>query len=57
MKGSFNLLVRKPRGKILGDECKNLYDNGKNLSERICNRYSKKSNHFQFKFFKFFLNL
>ena len=31
MKGLFYVRVRKPRGKILGDECSNLYGYTKNV--------------------------
>ena len=39
MKGLFYVLVRKPGGKILGDECRNLYGYIKNVLERIYNGY------------------
>lgn len=42
MKGSFYVLVRKPHRKIIGDECKNLYEDIKILLEGIYDRYSKK---------------
>ena len=35
VKGSFYVLVKKPRGKILGDNLRNLFDDVKCTSEKI----------------------
>ena len=54
VKESFYILVKKPRGKILGDNLKNLFDKIKYISERICNKFAEDCNEFCYNFFPYF---
>ena len=54
VKGSFYVLIRKPRGKILGDDYRFMIDNVKYLSEKIYRGFAKKSKDFRYKFFPYF---
>ena len=50
-KGSFYVLIRKPRGKIVGDDYKYMTDNLKHLSEKIYRSFGRESKSFRNKFF------
>ena len=41
VKGSFYVLIRKPRGKILGDDYRFMTENLKYLSEKIYGSFAK----------------
>ena len=40
MEGSFHVLIRKPRGKILNEDLVGMLNSVKNLSEKIYSEYS-----------------
>ena len=44
VKGSFYVLIKKPRGKILGKRKKNMIDDVKYISEKVYKKYSDQSN-------------
>ena len=50
VKGSFYALVKKPRGKILGENSKKLFDEVKYISERIYNKFAEKSDSFHYNY-------
>ena len=41
---SFYILIRKKRGKILGDSRKELFENVKNITENVYNNYARNCN-------------
>ena len=49
-KGSFYVLIRKPRRKILNDDFKNV----KSISTRIYNKFADESSMFRYIFFPYF---
>ena len=51
VKGSFYVLIKKPRGKILGDNLKILFGEVKFISERIYKTLAEDSNGFLFELF------
>ena len=51
VKGSFYVLIRKPRGKILNDDLNNLFKDVKSISTRIYNKFSGDSSMFRYNFF------
>ena len=51
MKGSFYALIRKPRGKILGDDLKFMLENVKYISEKIYRSFARKSSDLDINFF------
>ena len=53
-KGSFYVLAKKPRGKILGENLKKLLDKVKHISERIHNKFAEDSNSFGYNYFPYF---
>ena len=54
VKGSFYVLIRKPRGKILNQNLKNVIDTVTNISDKFFNKYAEKWNDFKYKFFAYF---
>ena len=54
VKGSFYVLVKKPRGKILGDNLKNLFDEIKYISERIYHKFADDCKEFCYNYFSYF---
>ena len=54
VRGSFYVLIKKPKGKILGDSLKNLFEDVKYISERVYKKFSNQSNRFKYKFFPYF---
>ena len=54
VKGSFYVLIMKPRGKIFGDDYKFMIKNIKHISEKICRSFPRKSSDFRYKFFPYF---
>lgn len=42
VKGSFYVLIRKPRGKILNQNLKNVIDTVTNISDKFFNKYAEK---------------
>lgn len=54
VRGSFYLLIKKPRGKTLGDDMKRLCEDGKYLSEKVYMQFSNLSKSFQYRFFTYF---
>lgn len=44
VKGSFYVLIKKPRGKILGKSLRNMIDDVKYISEKVYKKYSDQSN-------------
>ena len=44
VKGSFYVLIKKPREKILGKNLKNMIDDVKCISEKVYKKYSDQSN-------------
>ena len=53
MKGSFYVLIRKPRGKILNEDLVDMFDSVKNLSKKICSEYSCISTAFRYRYFPY----
>ena len=54
VKGSFYVLIRKPRRKILSETFKNMADDVKYISEKVCRKFSKQSSRFRYKYFPYF---
>lgn len=54
VKGSFYVLIKKPRRKILGDNLKNLLDKVKQISEKERNKFAEDYNTFQYNYFRHF---
>ena len=54
VKGSFYVLVKKPRRKILGDNLKNLFDEVKYISERIYHKFADDCKEFRYNYFPYF---
>ena len=54
VKGSFYVLIRKPRRNILGEIFKNMADDVKYISEKVCRKFSKQSSRFRYKYFPYF---
>ena len=54
VKGSFNVLINKPRGKILGDNLKQLFDDIKYISKKVYRQFSDQCNSFRHQFFLYF---
>ena len=53
VRGSFDVLIKKPRRKIIGDDMKRLFEDVKNLSEQIYMQFGDLSNSFPyFPYFK-----
>ena len=52
--GSFYVLIRKPRGNVLGDDYKYMSENVKKLSEKIYRSFAEISRGFRYKFFPYF---
>ena len=53
-KESFYVLIRKPRGKILGDDLSFTIENVKYISEKIYRSFARHSSDFRYKFFPYF---
>ena len=53
MKGSFYVLIRKRRGKILNEDLVDMFDSVKNLSEKIYGEYSCISTTFRYRYFPY----
>ena len=51
---SFHVLIRKPRGTILGETFKNMADDVKYISEKVYRKFSEQSNRFRYKYFLYF---
>ena len=54
VKGSFYVLITKPRGKILGDDYRFTIENMKYISEKIYRSFARKTSDFRYKFFPYF---
>ena len=54
VKGSFYVLIRKPRGKILGETFKNMADDVKYISEKAYRKFSEQSSRFRHKYVPYF---
>lgn len=54
VKGSFYVLIKKPRGKILGENLKHLFDDVKYISENKYRKFSNQSNRLRYNFFPYF---
>ena len=54
VRGSFYVLVKKPRGKILGDNLKHLFDEVKYISERIYHKFADDCKEFLYNYFQYF---
>ena len=54
VKGSFYVLIRKPRWKILDESLKNMIDDVKYISEKVYKKFSDQSNRFRYKFSPYF---
>ena len=52
--GSFYVLIRKPSGKILGDDYRFMIENVKYLLEKIYRSFARKSMDFRYKCFPYF---
>ena len=52
--GSYYVLIKKPRGKTIGESLKNLFENVKYISERLYKKFSDQSDRFRYKFFLYF---
>lgn len=50
VKGLFYVLIRKPRGTILGESLKNMTDDVKYISEKVYKDFSNQSNRFRYRF-------
>ena len=51
VRGSFYVLIKKPRGKILGESLKNLFDDVKYLSDKVYRKFSVQFSRFRHKLF------
>ena len=54
VKGLFYVLIRKPRGTILGESLKNMTDDVKYISEKVYKDFSNQSNRFRYRFVPYF---
>ena len=54
IKGSFYVLIRKLRGKILNNDLKFLFENLKHISVTIYNRLAEDSSFLRYNFFPYF---
>ena len=54
VRSSFYVLIRKPRGKILGETFKNMANDVKYISEKVYRKFSEQSNRFRSKDFPYF---
>ena len=54
VKGSFYVLVKKLRGKILGDNLRNLFNDVKYISEKIYNKFPDDYKSFRYNYFPYF---
>ena len=54
VRGSFYVLIKKPRGKILRDDLKRLFDDVKQVSEKVYVQFSDLSNSFRYHIFPYF---
>ena len=54
VKGSFYVLIRKPRGKVLGETFKNMADDVKYISGKVYKKVSEQSSRFRYKYFPYF---
>ena len=54
VKGSFYVLIRNPRGKILNDDFNNLFKDVKSISTRIYNKFAEDSSMFRYNIFPYF---
>ena len=54
VKGSFNVLINEPRGKILEDNLKQLFDDIKYISKKVYRQFSDQCNSFRHQFFLYF---
>ena len=54
VRGSFYVLVKKPRGKILGDNLRNLFNDVKYISKKIYNKFADDSKWFRSEHFPCF---
>ena len=54
VKGSLYVLIRKPRGKILNDDLKFMFENVKYISDKIYRKFAENSSSFRYKFFPYF---
>ena len=53
VKGSFYVLVKKPRAKILGENLRNLFDDVKYISEKIYNKFADDAKSFPYDYFPY----
>ena len=53
VKGSFYVLIRKPRGKILNEILVDMFDSVKSLSEKIYSEYAELSTTFRHRYFPY----
>ena len=53
MKGSFYVLIRKPRGKILNENLVDMFDSVKSLSEKIYSEYAELSTTSRYRYFPY----
>ena len=54
IKGSFYMLIRKPRGKILGDDLNILFEKVGNISKYVCKNFARDTCLFRYSFFPYF---
>ena len=54
VKGSFYVLIKKPRGKILNEDLKFMFKNVQYISENIYRKFAENSSSFRYKFFPYF---
>ena len=54
VKGSFYVLVRKPRGKISNNDLKILFKQVKSISNKMYDKFSENSSIFRYNFFPYF---
>ena len=53
MKGSFYMLITKPRGKILNESLVDMFDSVKGLSEKIFSGNAELSTTFRYRYFPY----
>ena len=53
MKGSFYMLITKPRGKILNESLVDMFDSVKGLSEKIFSENAELSTTFRYRYFPY----
>ena len=54
LNSSFSILIKKYRGKILGEKQKYLFNNLKGITENLYKKYALKSKNFERDFFPYF---